>query len=63
MTETLSRRARAKAMLRRNPRKAGMGLLVPALVVAQMLWDISANDLAAYFQPIFTRLFGAPPTP
>ena len=63
MPESLTRRARAKAMLRRNPRKAGMSLLVPALVVVQMIWDISANDLAAYFQPIFTRLFGVPPAP
>lgn len=57
-------RRRAAAHVRRNPGKYGLGtVLVVTLVVVQLVWDISANDLAAYVQPLFSRLLGPPPAP
>ena len=39
------------------------GGAVIVLIFIQCIWDISANDISAYFQPVFTYLFGPPPAP
>ena len=56
-----TRPARRRVVRHVREHKRGWTGFVVALVIAQMIWDISANDLAAYVQPLFTALLGEPP--
>ena len=58
-----SRRQRLRQHVRRYKRKYSWGAAAVAFVVVQMAWDIGANDIAAYFQPLFTTILGPPPAP
>lgn len=48
---------------KRRVKRVSISVAVVAFIIVQMIWDISANDLAAYVQPLFTKILGAPPTP
>lgn len=52
-----------KGHVRQHHSKYSWGLIAAALLLLQMVWDVSANDIAAYFVPYFTALFGPPPAP
>ncbi len=56
-----TRRRRVSRHVRSNKKKYSIGTIAFFFVIVQMIWDISANDLAAYVQPIFTMLLGEPP--
>lgn len=50
----------------RHKRKYAAGSIGTAAMLflaLQLIWDIGANDLAAYVQPLFTRVLGPPPVP
>ena len=72
MTETRTRRAvtaiasrtrPTRRRIARHKRKWSLSAGIVFLIIAQMVWDVSANDIAAYFVPVFTKLLGAPPAP
>ena len=46
-----------------NKKKYSVGLLIFGGILLQAAWDITANDLSAYFAPVFTHIFGPPPSP
>ena len=60
---TDANRYRIRQHVGKHKRGYSVSVVVVAFVIVQMVWDISANDLAQYCQPIFTRLLGVPPTP
>ena len=57
------RRYRVGQHVNANKRKYGWGAAAAAFVLVQMVWDISANDIAAYFQPLCAAVLGPPPAP
>ena len=57
------KRGRVRQHIAEHPRSYGFGGALGVGLLIQCLWDVLANDIAAYFQLMVTALFGAPPGP